>query len=291
MRTLVVIAVAGLATILLLAGLGPAQASAVVHAAELGTTLVSGVSHWKFGNVHWPTVLKLGVPGGIAAFAGATVLSHVTTAAAAPLTAVILVAIGINLVWRFSRGRARRDPNAGQHHKAPFLAALGVVGGFVDASGGGGWGPVTTSTLMAIGREQPRKIVGTVNTAEFLVTVGATVGFAVGLWPELVAHAAAVAALLSGGVIGAPVAAWLISRVNPVALGGLVGTAIVVLNLPKIVAVPWFVLAVLAAVGVALTVRGFLRYRAEGGAPRHHEQAEDPTRAADAEDTAAVAVS
>nr|WP_293773305.1 sulfite exporter TauE/SafE family protein [uncultured Corynebacterium sp.] len=102
MRTLVVIAVAGLATILLLAGLGPAQASAVVHAAELGTTLVSGVSHWKFGNVHWPTVLKLGVPGGIAAFAGATVLSHVTTAAAAPLTAVILVAIGINLVWRLA---------------------------------------------------------------------------------------------------------------------------------------------------------------------------------------------
>lgn len=88
-------------TILLLAGLGPAQASAVVHTAELGTTLVSGLSHWRFGNVHWPTVFKLGVPGAIAAFLGATVLSNVSTESAAPITALILVAIGANLVWRF----------------------------------------------------------------------------------------------------------------------------------------------------------------------------------------------
>lgn len=279
MRTLILIALAGFAaqlvdggigmgfgvtstTVLLLAGLGPAQASAIVHASELGTTLVSGASHWRFGNVHWPTVVRLGVPGGIAAFLGATVLSRISTDAAAPVTGAILTAIGCNLIWRFSRGRVRRDPQAGRMHSTPFLIGLGSVGGFVDATGGGGWGPVSTSTLMVIGREQPRRIVGTVSASEFLVTLGATLGFVLGLWDDLVAHAAAVAALLVGGVIAAPIAAWLISRINPVALGGLVGTAIVVLNLPKVVDVPAWVLVTLGVVGVTLTVRGTLAYRA-----------------------------
>ena len=249
MRSLILIALAGAAaqlvdggigmgfgvtstTILLLAGLGPATASAVVHTSELGTTLVSGISHWRFGNVHWPTVLKLGVPGGISAFLGATLLSNLSLEAAAPVTSAILVIMGINLVWRFSRPRRKKPPTA-RSLSTPFLAGLGVVGGFVDASGGGGWGPLSTSTLMAVGREQPRRIVGTVNTAEFLVTFGATAGFLVGLWEQIVANAAAVVALLIGGTITAPIAAWLISRVNPTVLGGLVGTAIVTLNVPK----------------------------------------------------------
>lgn len=220
-------------TILLLAGLGPAQASAVVHTAELGTTFVSGLSHWRFGNVDWPTVLKLGVPGSIAAFLGATVLSNISTDAAAPVTSAILVAIGINLVWRFSQVRPRRVPNK-RSHSTPFLGGLGLVGGFVDATGGGGWGPVSTSTLMAIGREQPRRIVGTVNTAEFLVTLGATLGFMVGLWHDIVSNFTSVLALLIGGTIAAPFAAWLVSRISPVLLGGLVGTAIIFLNIDKV---------------------------------------------------------
>lgn len=249
MRSLILIALAGAAaqlvdggigmgfgvtstTILLLAGLGPATASAVVHTSELGTTLVSGISHWRFGNVHWPTVLKLGVPGAISAFLGATVLSTLSLESAVPVTSTILLILGINLVWRFSRLRPRKV-SASRPHSTPFLAGLGIVGGFVDASGGGGWGPISTSTLMAVGREQPRRIVGTVNTAEFLVTFGATAGFIVGLWHEIVANAAAVVALLIGGMITAPIAAWLISRINPTLLGGFVGTAIVALNVPK----------------------------------------------------------
>ena len=177
MRSLILIALAGAAaqlvdggigmgfgvtstTMLLLAGLGPATASAVVHTSELGTTLVSGISHWRFGNVHWPTVFKLGVPGGISAFLGATLLSNLSLEAAAPVTSAILVIMGINLVWRFSQPRRKKPPTA-RSHSTPFLAGLGVVGGFVDASGGGGWGPLSTSTLMAVGREQPRRIVGT----------------------------------------------------------------------------------------------------------------------------------
>ena len=130
MTTLLLIALAGLAaqlvdgglgmgfgvtstTILIaLAGLGPAQASAVVHTAELGTTLASGISHWRFGNVDWKVVRRLAVPGAVGAFAGATVLSNLSTEAAAPLTAMILSLIGVNLVWRFSRGRIRREGGA-----------------------------------------------------------------------------------------------------------------------------------------------------------------------------------
>jgi uncharacterized protein len=286
MRTLILIAVAGLAAqlvdgglgmgfgvtsttiLILLAGLGPAQASAVVHTAEVGTTLVSGISHWKFGNVDWGVVLRLGVPGAVGAFAGATFLSNLSMEAAAPVTALILALIGMNLVWRFSRGRVQRTYSE-RPHSSGFLGGLGLVGGFVDASGGGGWGPVTTSTLLTLGRTQPRKVVGTVNTAEFLVSLAATLGFVVGLWDDLVANLAAVLALLIGGAIAAPIGAWMISRVNATVLGGLVGTLIVTLNLPKVLEAAGaenfnFGLLQLAIVivGIALTALGFHRYRA-----------------------------
>jgi len=143
MLTLILIALAGAAanlvdggigmgfgvtstTMLLLAGLGPAQASAVVHTAELGTTAISGLSHARFGNVDWKTVVRLGVPGGIAAFVGATLLSNISTAAAAPVTALILVGIGANLIWRFAQPR-RRGSAYKRSHSTPFLAGLGLV--------------------------------------------------------------------------------------------------------------------------------------------------------------------
>ena len=286
MTTLLLIALAGLAaqlvdgglgmgfgvtstTILIaLAGLGPAQASAVVHTAELGTTLASGISHWRFGNVDWKVVRRLAVPGAVGAFAGATVLSNLSTEAAAPLTAMILSLIGVNLVWRFSRGRIRRE--GGGEHSRGFLGGLGLFGGFIDASGGGGWGPVTTSTLMTLGRTEPRRIVGTVNTAEFLVTAAATLGFVIGLWDDLVANLAAVLALLIGGVIAAPIAAWLVTRTNPAALGGIVGTLLVALNLPKVLPLGWGGVALLVVLGLALSWVGYRRSvtaRAAAGEP------------------------
>ena len=233
MRKLLLIAVAGAAAelidgtlgmgfgvtastvLIVLAGLGPAQASAIIHTAELGTTLASGVSHWKFGNVDWGVVLRLGVPGAIGAFLGATLLSHMSTAVAAPVTAGILCVLGVVLVAKFARG-ASAPPPMKQPYNPVFLAVLGVCGGFIDASGGGGWGPVTSSTLMSLGRTEPRRVIGAVNTAEFLVTLAATLGFALGMWHDLVANAVAVAGLLLGGVIAAPLAAWLVSRVEPV---------------------------------------------------------------------------
>lgn len=265
----------------------------MVHTAEVGTTLVSGISHWKFGNVDWKVVIRLGVPGAIGAFAGATFLSNLSMEAAAPVTSAILALIGMNLVWRFSKGRVKRTFSE-RPHSAGFLGGLGVVGGFIDASGGGGWGPVTTSTLLSLGRTEPRKIVGTVNTAEFLVSLAATLGFMIGLWSDLMDNFAAVLALLIGGAIAAPIAAWMISRVNATVLGGFVGTLIVALNLPKVLDAmglsfdgDWIIQLAIVVVGVVLTVSGVRRYRANltrvlaeeqaaGGAESNRDPDDDP---------------
>lgn len=284
LTTLVLIALAGLAAqlvdgglgmgfgvtsttmLIMLAGLTPAAASAVVHTAELGTTLASGFAHWRFGNVDWRTVACIGIPGAIGAFTGALLLVRLSTEAARPIMSCILAVIGLNLMLRFSRGLTHRVAKP-RPHSMGFLSGLGLFGGFVDATGGGGWGPVTTSALLTAGRSEPRRIVGTVNTAEFLVTAAATLGFALGMWREMLVNLAAVAALLVGGVIAAPIAAWLVSRLNPIALGGIVGALIVALNLPVVLAAAgldrqlWVVRVLVLAVGAVLTWRGVVRAR------------------------------
>lgn len=250
--------------LIMFAGLGPAQASAAVHAAELGTTVVSGLSHWRFGNVDWSVVLPLSLPGAVASFVGATFLSHLPLDRARPLTALVLAAIGLHLMWRFSRGQLERVVKDVPHTKV-FLGGLGFFGGFVDATGGGGWGPITSSTLLAAGRIEPRRVVGTVTTAEFLVTLAATAGFVIGMWDELIPNLLMIAALLSGGVVAAPLAAWLVTKFNPVVLGGIVGTLIVFLNLPVALyasgAVAWVLRAIIVVAGIALGYKGFKNYR------------------------------
>lgn len=285
MQTLLLIAVAGLAAqlvdgglgmgfgvtsttmLIMLAGLTPAAASAVVHTAELGTTLVSGVAHWRFGNVDWRTVAAIGVPGAVGAFAGAVLLTRLSMEHARPVMSLILAVIGLNLMLRFARGLTRRKVSP-QPHSKRFLMPLGLAGGFIDAAGGGGWGPVTTSALLSAGRSEPRRIVGTVNTAEFLVTAAATAGFVVGMWQQLLTHLAAVAALLVGGVIAAPIAAWLVSRANPIILGGFVGTLITALNAPVVLEAVgldhhlWVPRVLILGIGTVLCWRGVMKARA-----------------------------
>ncbi|MGV3150256.1 sulfite exporter TauE/SafE family protein [Rothia sp. 11273D007AR] len=253
--------------LLTLAAMNPASASAVVHVAELGTTLASGISHWRFNNIDWKVVLRLGLPGAVGAFAGATLLSNLSLDTAKPVMATILTLIGINLVLRFSTGR-RAARGTGAPATPRTLGFLGLFGGFVDAAGGGGWGPVTSSTLMTIGKTEPRRIVGTVNTAEFLVTLAASLGFILGMWQDLTEHLLAVLALLAGGVLAAPVAAWLVTRINPTALGGFVGTCLAVTHLPYLIGLipalaPYSLPLTLAAAltGLALSTRGVLRSR------------------------------
>jgi uncharacterized membrane protein YfcA len=202
-------------TLLVLSGVASAQASAAVHLAEVGTTFASGLSHWKFKNIDWTIVAKLGVPGAIGAFLGATVLSSLSTEDAAPLMAAILLAIGVYVLLRFSLKTPPAVTTGGSKLSAKFLTPLGLFGGFIDASGGGGWGPVTTSTLLSRGKTAPRTVIGSVSASEFLVAVSASLGFLVGLREEFLHNVPIVLGLALGGVIAAPFAAWLVSRVSP----------------------------------------------------------------------------
>lgn len=255
-----------------LAALTPAHASAVVHVAELGTTAVSGFSHWRFGNVDLRQALWLGIPGGVGAFIGALLLTSITSPV---VTAVILTGLGLNVMRRFAR--RHQKPTAGTHSRS-FLTGLGFFGGLIDATGGGGWGPVTSSTMLTLRKQDPRRIVGTVNTAEFLVTASATAGFIVGLWEGLLATWPLILALLIGGSIAAPLAAWIVSRFNPSFLGVLVGTLLVVLNVPRIFpdVTMWPVQLIIIAFGVFLGWRSWRYERAHRRARQDHVNSTEP---------------
>ena len=206
---------------LLATGVSPAVASASVHIAEVFTTGVSGVSHIKLGNVNKNLFLRLLVPGMIGAIAGAWLLSSVDGDAIKPYVAGYLLLMGLYVLSRiFRKIKSRRD-------EPRHVAKLGLAGGFVDAVGGGGWGPVVTTTLIGTGHD-PRMTIGSVNLAEFFLTFVAAIAFAVlvgeGPWPT-------VAGLVLGGLFAAPFAAYLTSRLHTKALLALVGTLIAVISL------------------------------------------------------------
>jgi uncharacterized membrane protein YfcA len=224
-------------TLLLAIGTNPAAASATVHLAEIGTCLVSGASHWRFGNVDWKVVVKIGVPGAIGAFAGATFLSNLSTETAAPLMSIILLALGVYILIRFTAFGLPTE-KLGMPLRKRFLAPLGIVAGFVDSTGGGGWGPVGTPAILASGRLEPRKTIGSIDTSEFLVAVAASIGFIAGIGSEGIDYAW-VAALLAGGVVAAPIAAWLVRHIPPRVLGSAVGGIIVLTNTRTLLKSDW----------------------------------------------------
>jgi len=215
-------------TLLLSVGTAPAVASATVHLAEIGTTLASGTAHWRFGNVDWRTVGLMALPGALGAFAGAVFLSSLSAEVAKPWVAAILFFLGLYILARFTRRRQPIKTNLSPL-RARFLAPLGVVAGTVDAMGGGGWGPIGTSSLLSSGRLEPRKVVGSIDTSEFLVTLGASAGFLVSLsFTEV--NTGYLLALLVGGLIAAPLAAWLVRKLPARVLGAAVGGVILVTN-------------------------------------------------------------
>ena len=220
-------------TLLLAAGVAPAAASAAVHFSEIGTSLVSGASHHKLGNVDWRTVSILAVPGFVGAFLGATLLSNMDAAVAKPVVAVILLSLGFYVVYRFLRLGGERPTFKG-HPSAMFLAPMGLVAGTLDAVGGGGWGPVGTTSLLSSGRLEPRKVVGSIDTSEFVVAVGASLGFLFGLGSAGINWGYA-GALLAGGVIAAPIAAWLVKHLAARVLGVAAGGLIVLTNADTVV--------------------------------------------------------
>ncbi|MEU5875185.1 sulfite exporter TauE/SafE family protein [Glycomyces sp. NPDC047369] len=262
-------------TLLLAIGTNPASASATVHLAEIGTTLASGASHWRFGNVDWKVVLKIGIPGAVGAFAGATFLSWLSTELAAPVMSIILLGLGLYLLIRFTlRGLDSR--NLGKPLRKRFLTPLGLVGGFLDATGGGGWGPVGTPALLASGRIEPRKVIGSIDTSEFLVALAASLGFLFALGSQGIDFAW-VGVLLLGGLIAAPIAAWLVRHIPPRVLGSAVGGVIILTNVRTLLRSDWIaasntvqvvVYIAIAAVWIAAvwySVRRHLAERDVGG--------------------------
>ncbi|GGL40932.1 sulfite exporter TauE/SafE family protein [Phycicoccus endophyticus] len=224
-------------TLLLAVGTNPAAASATVHLAEIGTTLASGASHWRFGNVDWGVVRRIGIPGAVGAFAGATFLSSLDTSVAEPVMSLVLLALGVYVLVRFTVKGLRRD-RLGHPLRSRFLAPLGIFAGFVDATGGGGWGPVGTPAILASGRLEPRRVVGSIDTSEFLVSLAASGGFLLALGSAGI-DLAWVLALLAGGLVAAPVAAWLVRHIPARVLGSAVGGVIVLTNTRTILTSDW----------------------------------------------------
>ena len=245
MRNLIVLGVVGLiaqlvdgslgmgfgvtsSTLLIAAGIAPATASASIHLAEVGTTLISGFSHHKLGNVDWRTVSILALPGGIGAFFGAHFLVSLPAEVAEPWVAALLFSLGVYVIWRFLALGGDR-PQFKNRISAGFLVPMGLVGGTLDAVGGGGWGPVGTTSLLSSGRLSPRKVVGSVSASEFVVAVGGSLGFLLALGSAGINYGF-VAALLAGGIFAAPLAAWLVKHLAPRVLGVAAGGLILLTN-------------------------------------------------------------
>lgn len=204
-------------TLLLALGVPPAAASAGVHTVESFTTAVSGISHAAHRNIDWPLFARLVIPGMIGGVLGAYVLTQVDAAVAKPLILLYLIAIGLYLLQRAFRGTPKDRPPR-------IVAPLGLVGGFLDAAGGGGWGAIVTSNLLVQGAN-PRKTVGTVNAAEFFLTVTISATFLATL--GLAAFTQMTLGLLIGGVAAAPLGALVAKRVEARTLLILVGTVLV----------------------------------------------------------------
>jgi uncharacterized protein len=204
-------------TMLISVGVSPAAASASVHIAESFTTGISGISHSLMRNVDWRLLARLAIPGVIGGVCGAYLLAGVLDEKIArPLVLFYLACIGLYLLWRGLRHRPRE-------RKPTVVEPLGLVGGFLDGAGGGGWGAVVTSNLLIQGAS-PRQTIGTVNTAEFFLAISVSLTFILTLgWEDFTA---ATLGLLFGGILAAPLGALLAKRVAARALMIMVGVVL-----------------------------------------------------------------
>jgi uncharacterized protein len=202
-------------------GMAPAQASARVHIVEMFTTAASGISHVLHKNVDWKLFSRLAIPGVAGGVLGAYVLTNIDAAIAKPFVMVYLSGIGIYLLYR-AWGYTH------EHRQPKVIAPLGFIGGFLDAAGGGGWGPVVTSNLLIQG-SSPRMTVGTVNTTEFFLTTAVSITFITQIGFE--AFTAATLGLLIGGLLAAPLGAYLAKRIPPQRLMLMVGVILTMTSL------------------------------------------------------------
>ncbi|MFC5991863.1 sulfite exporter TauE/SafE family protein [Limoniibacter endophyticus] len=216
-------------TVLLAFGVSPAHASASVHAAEMFTTAASGSAHLYHRNIDWKLFWRLAPFGILGGCAGAYVLTSFDGGFIKPYVTAYLFLVGMWLLFR----SFRKIPSKSINHS--IVAPLGAAGGFLDAAGGGGWGPIVTTGLLGAGGA-PRYVIGSVNAAEFLITTAVSISFLIamltGHWEEageLTDHLWAVLGLIAGGVFAAPLAGFMVRWLREKILLRLVGTLIVLL--------------------------------------------------------------
>lgn len=244
------------ATILIALGMAPTVVSATVHAAKLPTSGVSGLAHLREGNVELAIALPLAIGGAAGGIIGALVLVQAASESVRPLVALLLLGLGIRMVISAIKGvrpeqRTRLLPT-------PALLLLGLMGGCLDAFGGGGWGPTCASVLMTTDGREPRKLIGSVNLAEVVTATAVVATLAATVRFESFAFSA-IAPLVVGGVLIAPLAARVCSRANARVLASGFGTALVALNASVLTAgldVAWLQLAlwVVAAAAAGMVV-------------------------------------
>lgn len=204
-------------------GVAPARASASVHLVETFTTAASAVSHIYHRNVNWKLFARLVIPGMIGGVSGAYLLSNIDAHVARPFVMGYLTCIGVYLLWRWWR-----SDHGPPYRAAKVVAPLGLIGGFLDAAGGGGWGPVVTSNLLVQGTET-RTTIGTVNTSEFFLTTTISATFILTIGLE--AFTIAAVGLIIGGLIAAPLGAILVKRIQPQRLLLMVGIVLTATSL------------------------------------------------------------
>jgi len=208
-------------------GVYPALASASVHTAEIFTTLASGTSHFKLGNVRRDIIKFLMIPGILGGVAGAYICSTVSGGPLRVIVGSILLVMGIIIFWRFSLKRTLHFRK--ERPSTWMLGLLGYIAAFLDALGGGGWGPIATTTLVA-NKVEPSKAIGSVNFAEFFVTLSETITFLILIGPERFSWEI-ILGLLVGGLICAPIAAFACKKMPQRILGILVGGSITILSI------------------------------------------------------------
>lgn len=213
-------------TLLMVLGVAPAVISATVHAAELPSAAVSTIAHARHGNIDRRIALPLAAGGVVGGIFGALALSQFASGDVKPFVAFVLLALGVRMLVCAIIGRR---PRAGRELSARRLVAVGLAGGSLDAFGGGGWGPTCTSVLMTGDGREPRKLIGSVNCAEVATTAAIVITLALRLGGEPFAWMTALP-LLIGGVVAAPLAARICSKVNARVLQAGVGTTLVALN-------------------------------------------------------------
>lgn len=260
---------------LITTGLAPAIVSASVHTSEIFASFASGLSHLRLGNVKRKIALPLTCTGIVGGVIGAYFLAKLPGKLMSPFVGIILLFLGVRIFLRFLW---KKHIVLGKgEFSDKFLLFLGFVGATVDAIGGGGWGPICTSTLVSANKTELRYVIGSVNMAEFFATVaivftfGSTLGFENFLWYVTIP-------LIIGGILAAPMAAHTSKKMPPNILGTLVGAILIVLNtrtvaeyLPNIIGMemtvkPELIIVSIVIILVFLIVLRYIHYKK--GAPK-----------------------